>query len=132
MGKPSIHAAFLLIPGGGIIFFLTAMFADSQEGLNEYDESIDYKKLLSDSNMKLNIVSEGNLDLLIINGIKLFIKHENYKYTIMVRTKDFYKIKDDLSVISTRFIIKETTKYVYLKNIKKKELKYWINEKTTS
>jgi hypothetical protein len=132
MGKPSIHAAFLLIPVGGIIFILTAMFADSQEGLNEYDESIDYKKLLSDGNMKLNIVSEGNLDLLIINGIKLFVKHENYKYTIMIRTNDFYKIKDDLSVISTRFIIQETSKYVYLRNIKKKELKAWINKEAAS
>ena len=122
VGKSSIFALIVLIPIFGWIGTIIAFFADSQDDLNEHDISIDYKKVFPNIFEKLNIFVENNLTLIKINGATLFIKHENYKYTIIIKTSEYHIINYYIRENSPKFILTETTKYTFCRNIKKKEL----------
>jgi hypothetical protein len=127
IGKPSIFALFTLIPIAGWLLPVIAMFSDSQEGLNEYDESINYKEIFPEKYKKMKLTEDGNLTFFVFKDIMLFIKKENYKYTIIVKTNDWYKVSYDLRLVSNNFRLTETSKYSYYRNIKKQELINWIN-----
>ncbi|GHV93001.1 hypothetical protein AGMMS50268_35040 [Spirochaetia bacterium] len=128
LGTEEFMALLSVIPIGGSLFSLFIMFGDSQEGVNEYDESINYQKLFPFIYTKLELFEEGNLLLLIIKDTKLFIKKENYKYTIMFKRDDYQKIYEDVRFISNKPIWVEKNKYCYYKNIKKQELLEWVNK----
>jgi hypothetical protein len=68
------------------------------------------------------LIIENNLTLIKINGIKVFIRKENYRYTIVVRTDDYHLLYHHIREYSPNFMPVETRKYAYCKNIKKGEL----------
>jgi len=127
IGKPTIYIFATLIPLFGLIILIISIFSESQEGINEYDESINYKNIFKENLSKLNIIKEYGVDILIINNIKLFVKNENYKFTIMMNTENAYILHNDIRSLSKNIIIKETKKFIYYKNIIKYEFIKWIN-----
>jgi predicted nucleic acid-binding Zn finger protein len=130
MGKPSIFALTVLIPIYGWIWLIIAFFADSQKDLNEHDESIDFKKLFPEIFSDLDLIIENNLTLIKIKGVKVFIRKENYRYTIVAGSDNYYLINNYIRECSPNFLIIETGKYTYCKHIKRAELEKIIRENT--
>jgi heme/copper-type cytochrome/quinol oxidase subunit 2 len=128
IGKPSIYIFATLIPIFGIIILFVTIFAESQEGINEYDESINYEDIFPENYNKFNVINESGINYLIVNNIKIFIKKENYKFTIMIKTNYAYIFHNDLRYSSNQIEIKETKEYTHYKNITKNELKKWGND----
>jgi uncharacterized membrane protein YhaH (DUF805 family) len=128
MGKPSIFALTVIIPILGLIWPIIAFFADSQDDLNKYDESIDFEKLFPQIIEELDLIVENNLTLIKINDIKVFIKKENYRYTIVARADKYYLLNNHIRECSPKFILVETKKYNYCKKIRKNELEKIIRK----
>jgi len=128
----SKYLAFLyLIPPFFIILNIYLFFQESIYGINKYDTSINFYKLLEGKinyDIKPKEYSRGFEYICkkyIIKNIEVLIRTEDFKYSILIKKNDELKIKEDIEILTCPGTFIEDIEYFYYRKINKKELMLW-------
>ena len=123
INKSKKYIYFRFIPIVSIFMTLYLFFQKNNPELNDYDNIVDYHKLFGNNFYQIY------KNYVLIDDLKIFIRRENFKYTIIIEKNSIETFKEKikkLNIPNNYFYEFEDEKYMYYNKISKRELSLWV------